>query len=90
MFGSVNLTAEPPTWKGAGLSFPRMYHALLTFGAEIVALGGLVNYNGELTPTNDLFMYNMFGQTIDGLYLERCSGTFTVVLQCDRRRPCHY
>jgi len=67
MFSSVNLTDEPLQWRETGLSFRRLHHALVTYGPQIIAVGGVVNNNGVLTSTSDLFLYNMVGQTIDGL-----------------------
>jgi len=66
MFKSMNLTNELLTWETESkLSFPRVYHSLVCFGPQMIALGGTHAQYG--IPMDNLFLYNIFEQTIDGL-----------------------
>jgi len=89
MFCSVNLTVKPLQWQETPLSFRRLHHALVTYGPQIVALGGVDNNNDISSLTSDLFLFNLFKQPFDGLLVAVHSSTPTVFsfLQCTPGRP---
>jgi len=60
MFGSVNLTSEPLRWTTIEMAFPRVHHALLAFGPQLIALGGTPTKPG--TAVDFLYSLSFFNQ----------------------------
>lgn len=75
MFGLVDLNSEHLRWMSTGAHFPRVHHALLTFGSQLIALGGTNTETG-------LSMYSLFVQDSIGHMIDGRDGSVLFFLTC--------
>jgi len=79
MFGFVDLTSEPLQWTKTVLAFPRVHHALLAFGPQLIALGGTPTKPG--TAVDFLYRLVMDNQnTLQILYGQACMQSVLIAL----------